>query len=151
MKIQNITVKRIKAEECRPLRHKVLWPHIELIEECNIDIDNRGDAIHIGAFLEDELISICSLFEMRTKKLDFKKQYRLRAMATNPNFRGVNAGKAVVEKAIELTREKNYQVLWCDARKVALGFYEKCGFGVTGDFYEVRNIGPHKLMYYPLT
>ncbi len=145
-----IQVNKISAEQCRSLRHRVLWPHIELEEDCNIDIDKRKDAIHLGAFYENQIISVCSLFEMKTEKIDFASQYRLRAMATDPNFRGMNAGKLVVEKAIEIIRKNGYEVLWCDARKVALGFYEKCGFLVTGEFYPVRNIGPHKLMYFPL-
>lgn len=147
---QILKVNKITAEQCKPLRHLVLWPHIEKESDCVIDIDHRKDAIHLGAFYNNEIISVCSLFEMKTDKLSFATQYRLRAMATHPNYRGLNAGKAVVEKAVELTKEKEFDVLWCDARKIALGFYEKCGFEVTGDFYEVRNIGPHKLMYVPL-
>jgi len=143
-------VSRISAEQCKPLRHSVLWRHIELEIDCDIDIDQREDAIHLGAYFNDQIISVCSLFEMTTENLMYASQLRLRAMATNPDFRGQNAGRAVVKKAIELASEKNYDVLWCDAREVALGFYEKCGFQVKGDFYQVRNIGPHKLMYFPL-
>ena len=128
----------------------VLWPHIELEEDCNIEIDQRADAIHLGAFYDGQIISVCSLFEMKKERLNFATQYRLRAMATNPNFRGKSVGKQLVEKAIEIIKEKGYEVLWCDARKVALGFYEKCGFSVKGDFYQVKNIGLHKLMYFPL-
>lgn len=140
--------RRITPEETRSLRHRVLWPHIEKLEDCVIDIDHREDAIHLGTFHEGNLISVLSLFEMTTDKLDYSKQYRLRAMATDPNYRGYGAGRVIVEAAKELITELGYDVLWCDARKVALGFYERLGFDIIDEWYEVRNIGPHKLMYY---
>ena len=41
-------------------------------------------------------------------------------------------------------------ILWCDARKVALGFYRKMNFEEIDEWYEVRNIGLHKTMYFKL-
>jgi GNAT superfamily N-acetyltransferase len=143
-------VRIISAQETRPLRHLVLWPHIEKTEDCVIDIDNREDAIHIGAFENDQLISVCSLFELSSQRINQAKQYRLRAMATHPNFRGMNAGKRVVQFALELTRNMGFDVLWCDARQVALGFYEKMGFTLIDEWYEVPKIGLHKTAFYQL-
>lgn len=141
-------VTRITPEMTRPLRHKVLWPHIDLLKNCIIEIDEREDAIHLGAWIDDRLVGICSLFQMSTTKLPDDRQYRLRAMATDPEIRGSGAGAAIVKYALQLTRTMGYEVLWCDAREVALGFYERMGFVRIDEWYEVRNIGPHQLMYY---
>jgi len=141
-------VKEIRAEQTKPLRHKVLWPHIEKLEDCNIDIDAREDAIHLGAFdAAGKIVGICSLFKTATSKLPHKKQYRLRAMATDPDVRGSGAGKAIVEQAKQKVKSMGYELLWCDARKVALGFYERMEFDRIDEWYEVRTIGPHQLMY----
>lgn len=142
------TTRTIVPEDTRPLRHLVLWPHLPDVESCVIDIDHREDAIHIGAYLEERLVGICSLFEMHTPKLEDAKQYRLRAMATHPDMRGAGAGKAVVNAALEQVKNLGKDVLWCDARKVALGFYGRMGFDRIDEWYEVRNIGPHQLMFY---
>ncbi len=141
-------VTEIASEDTRRLRHKVLWPHIDCAENCVIDIDKREDAIHLGAWQDGRLVGICSLFEMTTPKLDDRLQYRLRAMATDPDVRGRGAGVAIVEYALALINSKGYDVLWCDARKVALGFYDRMGFERIDHWYEVRNIGPHQLMFY---
>jgi ribosomal protein S18 acetylase RimI-like enzyme len=143
-------VRIIDSIETRPLRFKVLWPHKANVESCVIDIDNRSDALHIGAFQAGRLISIASLFQMDNQNLPHKKQYRLRAMASDPEFRGAGAGREVVLFAIALLQEKGYDILWCDARKVALGFYEKLGFEILSEWYDVPQIGPHKLMAYEL-
>lgn len=145
-----ITVKQILADQTRPLRHLVLWPHIENESDCVIDIDNREDAIHLGAFLDNNIVGVCSLFRMESPRLEHPKQYRLRAMATHPDVRGMHAGQAIVEHAIEQIRSMGYDVLWCDARKIALGFYEKMGFTIIDEWYEVRNIGPHKTAFIEL-
>ena len=143
------TVRSIEPELTRELRHMVLWPHKPDVASCVIDIDGRADAVHLGAFdANGQLVGVCSLFEMRTPKLADDCQYRLRAMATHPSVRGTGAGAAIVRYALNVARDRGYDVLWCDARKVALGFYERLGFERIDEWYEVPLIGPHQLMYY---
>lgn len=143
-------VKRIEPEQAYDLRLRVLWPHKERIENCVIDIDNREDAIHLGTFDGERIVAIGSLFKSDTPKIQHKEKYRLRAMASDPEYRGRGAGEMLVRKAIEILRSKNMDVLWCDARLTAIGFYEKIGFNVIDEIYEVPIIGPHKFMYYEL-
>ena len=143
--------KIISPSETHSLRHRVLWPHIERELDCVIDIDERRDAIHLGTFDGEKIVSIGSLFEMKSTKISFEKQYRLRAMATHPDHRGKDCGKILVEKAIEILREKKVDVLWCDARIGAVGFYQSLGFNVLDEVYDVPNIGPHKFMWIELS
>ena len=138
----------ISAEETQSLRHLVLWPHLREEKDCVIEIDKRPDAIHLGAFENGNLVSILSLFAMTTPKLPMKCQYRLRAMATHPDYRNRGVGKLLVEHAQDIIRSMQFDVLWCDARKVALGFYEKLNFESLDEWYEVPKIGMHKLMYW---
>jgi GNAT superfamily N-acetyltransferase len=140
-------VKRIDPSETRPLRHLVLWPHIERMEDCVIDIDHREDAIHLGTFDNGRIVSVGSLFRMTSPKIDFPVQYRLRAMATDPEYRGKNGGAFLIREAERILREMNIDVLWCDARIGAVGFYQKLGFSLIDEIYDVPRIGPHKFMY----
>ena len=142
--------KQITAEQTRDLRHRVLWPHKDRMEECMIDIDHGEDAIHLGTFDGDRIVSVLSLFEMSSPKLDFERQYRLRVMGTDPEYGGLGAGKLIVELAKEVIREKSYDIIWCYARKVALGFYDRLGFKIIGDWYDVPEIGLHKTMFFKL-
>jgi hypothetical protein len=36
--------------------------------------------------------------------------------------------------------------VWCNARSPARGFYEREGFTIEGDTFEIAGIGPHFLM-----
>ncbi len=145
------TVRLVSPEATRRLRHQVLWPHRSNISDCTIDIDHRSEAFHLGAFDRSEkLVGVCSLFEMSTPKLHDRRQLRLRAMATAPEVRGMGAGAAIVNEALRLAGGMEYDVLWCDARKVALGFYAKLSFERIDEWYEVPMIGLHQLMYHRL-
>jgi GNAT superfamily N-acetyltransferase len=145
--MDNMIARQIEAYHTKPLRHLVLWPHIAKEEDCIIDIDQREDAIHLGTWDGDRLVSIGSLFKMKSPKLENQNQYRLRAMATHPDYRGKNAGKVLIEKACEILKEKGAEVLWCDAREAAIGFYSALGFQLLDELYEVPCIGPHKFMW----
>ncbi|MBL7942607.1 MAG: GNAT family N-acetyltransferase [Flavobacteriales bacterium] len=141
-------VERIAPDLTRSLRHQVLWPHIERVENCVIDIDQREDAIHLGCYDGERLVSVGSLFRMSSPKLQHGFQYRLRAMATHPDYHGKHAGFALVSEAKSVLSKMGTEVLWCDARLRAVGFYEKLGFQQLDEIYEVPNIGPHKFMWF---
>ena len=48
-------------------------------------------------------------------------------------------------------KERQVDLWWCNARLVAVGFYEKLGLSVYGDIFEIEPIGPHKLMFCQFT
>ena len=145
--MSSFDVKVIEASQTHPLRHLVLWPHIEKESDCVIDIDNEAEAFHLGAFEGGRLVSVGSFFPASSPKIESQKPFRLRAMATHPDFRGKNAGKSLIQVGIGLLREKGADFLWCDARLNAVPFYQKLGFSVMDEIYEVRTIGPHKFMW----
>jgi predicted GNAT family N-acyltransferase len=142
-----LTVRRISATETHDLRHRVLWPHLPSPEVCVIDIDEREDAFHVGVFSADQLISIGSFFSMHSPRLEHASQYRLRAMATDSNFRRLHAGEVLITFALEELHKLKVDALWCDARLVAVPFYEHLGFIKAPDVYDIPRIGPHHFMW----
>lgn len=144
------TIEPISPEQTRPLRHLVLWPHIAETELCVTDTDFDPGALHLGAFHNQQLLGVCSLFATHSPKLPHARQYRLRAMATHPDARGLGLGRLLVLEALQRARLLGAEVLWCDAREVAIGFYLKLGFQNIDEWYEVPRIGRHQFMYYPL-
>lgn len=76
--------------------------------------------------------------------------WRLRAMATDDGFRGRGVGAAVLRAAVDHVAGEGGRLIWCDARVVARSFYERHGFTVEGDRYDVEGVGPHWPMVLPL-
>lgn len=140
-----IKVKEINPKLCYPIRHKVLWQH-KSIDECGIDIDEQEGAFHLGVFYKGGLVCVGSFFKQKHPQFTAQNQYRLRAMATLPQAQKKGAAKVLLEFAFKKLQEEEQEILWCDARIIAVGFYEKLGFEKSGEKYEIPLIGPHYLM-----
>lgn len=139
-----IQIKEISAEETFPIRLEVLRKNIPLPFEFNGDFDS--DTIHLGAFKNDKLIAVSSYMKANCK--DFEgNQYQLRGMATLTEYQGFGAGKLMLQKAVQILKEKNSNVLWCNARIAAVDFYEKQGFQTFGEKFEIAYVGEHYMMF----
>ncbi len=137
----------LNTEEIKKLRHEVLWPHLDSEAECTIDPDEEETTFHMGAIKDNETVGTSTFIVDINDAFEEKNQYRLRAMATSKKVRGLGVGAKLVAKGIEELKGRRVKLVWCDARLVATGFYEKMGFKVKGEIYDVPKIGPHKLMY----
>ena len=106
--------------------------------------DRDAAAIHYGAFAGGE--NVCCGTFMLTEWFG-EPTYRLRGMATRPDMRGKGIGAAMLAAAeryiVETTAVRQ---LWCSARTGAVGFYQKTGWSVVSDVYDVPNVGPHRKM-----
>jgi ribosomal protein S18 acetylase RimI-like enzyme len=67
-------------------------------------------------------------------------------MATDAGARGRGLGGAVLAALIEHAREHGAARVWCNARTPARAFYERAGFHVTSEEFEIAPIGPHFVM-----
>ena len=138
-------IKFIKAADTWSLRHRVLRPH-QTIEDCDYPNDRNVDSFHLGVFIGEHLIGIGSFYAEKNDSLKGWKQYRLRGMATDPGFRGQGAGGKLIRFAIEHLRAQRADLLWCNAREYAKGFYDKLGFAVHGAPFTIEGIGEHFVM-----
>jgi len=79
--------------------------------------------------------------------INAQNPYRLRGMATHPNFRRQGFASELMNTAFEYLTKLECDILWCKARVVALDYYEFMGFNKIGDVFEIEGIGPHYFMY----
>jgi len=153
-----VEVRRVDSEVLRCVRHKVLWPHLANSKHAIIDIDNSIGAIHLAAFYKGDVVGVASLFNQKCERFPelfiSLKVRRLRAMGVLDNMRGGGVGALIIQKAIEEMKGDGVDVVWCDSREVAWGFYEMQGFkfgcqinGEELESYQVPNVGLHKIMF----
>lgn len=69
--------------------------------------------------------------------------WQLRGMATDPAVRGTGAGRALVDAGLARVFDLSGDLVWCDARTSAAGFYERMGFTVVTSEFDKPGIGPH--------
>ena len=64
-------------------------------------------------------------------------------MATDPAVRGTGAGRALVAEGLARVAALGGDLVWCDARVAAVGFYERMGFAVVTEQFDKPEGGPH--------
>jgi predicted GNAT family N-acyltransferase len=67
---------------------------------------------------------------------DARTAWQLRGMATDPTVRGSGAGRLLVAEGLRRVAELGGDLVWCDARIGAVGFYERMGFRVVTEPYD---------------
>ncbi|KEK23780.1 GNAT family N-acetyltransferase [Bacillus gaemokensis] len=140
------TIKRIDASETYVLRQKILRPS-QALDDCQYPFDYELHTFHLGAFLNNELISIASFSHETQANLQGSNHYRLRGMATVPSFRKQNAGSSLIHQAEITLKERQAEVLWCNARITVTDYYKRLGFHEHGEIFDIHPIGLHSLMY----
>lgn len=103
------------------------------------ELEDEKENILIGAFEDDDILGCCMLVEENPRVM------RLRQMAVLNNLQGKGVGRAIMNFAENIARDRGYKVLSMHARKNATGFYEKMGYKVCGEEFTEVTI-PHYLM-----
>jgi len=138
--------RKINPEETYSIRHRVLRPH-QALDDCKYPADFETNSFHLGAFLNHQLIGVASFYQEVNPALNGEIQYRLRGMATLPDYRSKKAGSGLLFEGIEMIRKRKSDTFWCNARTTVSDFYKSLGMDEMGEVFDINPIGPHKLMY----
>lgn len=139
-------IKEIPALETFSVRHPVLRPG-KNIETCHFDGDNLESTRHFGLFIDDELAGVASLFKSNSDLFQEKEQFQLRGMAVLEKFQKKGIGESLVKYAEENAKSRSGKLIWFNAREVAVRFYEKMGYQIIGEPFDIGDIGKHFVMY----
>jgi len=141
-------IRKISLEEAYPLRTSVLR-NGKPFPACVLPTDQAEGIFHLGYFEGDRLVCIGTFFPE-----DYPENgiggFRLRGMATDPDFAGKGFGAALINFAINELTSAQASYIWCNARSAAVGFYKKLGFEVISAEFDVPGVGPHYDMRYQI-
>jgi GNAT superfamily N-acetyltransferase len=65
-------------------------------------------------------------------------------MATAPGWQGRGVGRSLLQYAEALLAGD--RLWWCNARASAIGFYERQGWTVVSEVFDIPTAGPHRRM-----
>ena len=121
----DLSIEQIRHELTWRLRQQVLYPQQKLYE---MELDEDANGIHFGAFLNNDLVCVVSLFR---KDDDFQ----FRKFAVEPSLQKQGIGSKVLAYITEFVISEGGKRLWCNARVSAIPFYIKHGFSHTGQLF----------------
>lgn len=142
-----VAVRAVPAADTRPLRQQILRPHQSLDE---LAAEEDPAARWLSAVTDDEVVGTVSVAPEPSPDEEATAPFRLRAMATAPEFRSRGLGRVLLDAALADATAAGADMVWCSARVPVAGFYAAAGFSETSDHYDVPNIGPHVRMSRPL-
>jgi GNAT superfamily N-acetyltransferase len=135
-------IRNIIATETLPLRNAILRPD-RPISAAQFPGDDSSTTKHFGAFSDGELVGIASLYNALLPDHGDEPALQLRGMATALQVRGQGFGRALVLACESFARERGLKLLWCNARTAAVPFYEKLGWRIVSEQFEIPDVGPH--------
>ena len=100
------------------------------------ELEKEKDEILIAAFEEEKMLGCCMLI------IADPGTVRLRQMAVLNNLQGKGIGRALMQFAENIARDRGFKKIIMHARKSAAGFYEKLGYQVCSDEFEEVTL-PH--------
>lgn len=145
-----VTVEQVDAATTYPLRGAVLRPG----RAVQIPGDDDPSTLHLAARLHDDaedkrpdrVVGVVRFHPAACAWQEAQQPWQLRGMATDPEVRGAGAGRALVAEGLVRLAAQGADLVWCDARAGAVGFYERIGFTLVTDEYDLAPAGPHRGM-----
>lgn len=138
--------KEVTLQDVIPLRHVVLRPG-KRIETCYFDGDEATTTRHF-AWVEGDRVQSVATMMMSPRTFDGETvPLQLRGMATDPHL----SGRGIGSRFLQALHEEVGCSWWCNAREVAVRFYERNGLVRIGEPFDIQGIGPHYVMVYKKT
>jgi predicted GNAT family N-acyltransferase len=103
------------------------------------ELEKEKAHVHMAAYEDDQILGCCMLVE------EDPQTVRLRQMAVVNDVQGKGIGRALMQFAENVARDRGYKKITMHARKNAMGFYEKMGYRKKGDEFMEITI-PHYVM-----
>lgn len=136
-------VRSLPLDEIFLLRWQVLRPGLPREMACFAG-DDMPETLHLGAFFGDSLAGVASMYLAALPEMPAEwPAWQVRGMAAAPEHRAKGAGRALVAECERAARAAGGLLVWCNARREAVGFYSKCGWGVLGAEFCIETVGPH--------
>ena len=139
-----IHVERVEAAMVLPLRGAILRPGLPLAQAAYPEDDDPAN-LHLAALDESgHVVGCCTWLP---EPWEGRPAWRLRGMATDPGVRGSGVGGALIRRGLDEAVVAGAEVVWCNARTVALGFYRHFGFETVGEEFLTQQQIPHYVMW----
>lgn len=132
-------IRRAEVADILDLRWRVLRVG-RPIETAHLAGDDHPDTQHWCVEEGGEVVGCLSL--MAATEPEGSVALQLRGMAVDPARQNGGVGAALLRAVMSAVDRP----MWCNARERAVPFYERAGWEITSDRFEIPAIGPHHRM-----
>jgi len=141
-----IEIIRVDVEEIIDLRHAVLRAGLPR-SDAYFPGDDETTTVHLAAKNHALVIGCATVL---LNQWEGKPACQLRGMAVDPAHQRLGVGGKLLAEVCRISREKGVAVIWANARKPAAPFYERHGWKIVSEEFEIPQAGPHYKMLFRL-
>jgi GNAT superfamily N-acetyltransferase len=146
-KTRGISICRVSIDVIFDLRYRILRAGLPK-ESAQFPGDNDASTWHVAVFRspeEDALPVTCGTFMLNAYRE--QRAWQLRGMATDHGHQGRGYGGELLRYAQPLIAfDSSVRLFWCNARVPAIPFYERHGWKVDSEEFDIPTAGPHRKM-----
>ncbi len=143
---QTIEVREVTQAQTLALRTQILRPG-HAPDARLFGVEDTEETRHFAAFEGEEVVGACYIVRRAAPFDSLALAWQLRGMAVQTQRQGQGIGAQLVARVELEARLAKMEILWFNARRVAVGFYERLGFERLGEEFEIPVVGPHFLMW----
>lgn len=143
--VTDVKIEYVRLESVVEIRHQVLRSG-QPRERCYYPEDAYKNTAHVAIKLNNEIVGCASVYKESHPDFALRQSWRIRGMAVLPVFQGRGFGSQLLQACINHAIKYKADVIWCNARVNAIDFYQRGGFKIIGDEFELPDIGPHYLL-----
>jgi GNAT superfamily N-acetyltransferase len=141
-----IELKKIDFAATFSVRHPVLRQG-KPIESCFFDGDDFLSTVHFGLYYDKKLVGVISVFKNKNSIFSAENQFQIRGMAVREEYQGKKLGKQLLLRGEEYVLSQKSDLIWFNAREIAVPFYQNSGYEIAGNAFEIKEVGTHYIMY----
>jgi predicted GNAT family N-acyltransferase len=140
MKKEVKTFKYGSAEYAKALtlRYAILRKPLKL-QFTEAELKKDQEDLHFGLFEGQSILACLTLTKADAGRI------KMRQVAVDPYFQNKGLGKQLSKAAEKHANKNGFSVMFCNARKEAVRFYQKMGYQIVSDEFTEVNI-PHYTM-----
>lgn len=138
-----VRVSQVDVNAILDLRWRVLRAGLPP-DSARFDGDQEIETRHFAARAGGSIIGCCTILQ---RPWEGRPAWQLRGMAIEPKWQGRGVGQKLLGEVEHYVMAHPHSLqLWCNARVPAKGFYQRLGWNVESDVFEVPTAGPHVKM-----
>jgi len=141
-----VNITQVDADKVRSLRHSELRKGQDFSTTSYLK-DYKADTFHMACIVDEKIVTCATFYPEKSTKIKSDNAYRLRGMATDSKFQRKGYATDLMNESFKELKNRDCNMLWCNARLVAVDFYKSSGFKITGEIFDIAEIGLHYYMY----
>ena len=141
-----VNISKVDAEKIRPLRHSELRKGQDFSTTSYLK-DYEEDTFHMACIVDDKIVTCATFYPEKSIKIKSDNAYRLRGMATDSSFQRKGYASDLMGESFKELTKRDCDMVWCNARLVAVDFYKSVGLKIVGETFDIKGIGPHYYMH----